>query len=926
MSKRLQGCIIGILISFFVCSTSIFAQTGRISGKVIDDNSFSLTGANVYIQTLNIGTATDNEGSFSLFKVPAGDYEVRVSFLGYQTETQKITVQENKTTSLNFTLKPGVVVGQEVLVLGDQLKGQAKALNQQKNNMNITNVVSADQIGRFPDENIGDALKRIPSITVNYDQGEARFGNIRGTEPRLNSFTINGERVPSAEAESRTVQLDLVSSDMIQTIEVNKAVTPDMDADAIGGSVNLVTKGAPNRLRISGTVGGLYNKISEKGAPSGALTVGQRFADGMLGIVLNGSYHDNQLGSNNTEGAWTGDPGNYYPTDWEAREYQIRRLRENVGANVDLKIDPYNTIYLKGIFSHRNDWEHRYRLRYTKIKQGDDGQWTAEIRRQTKGGPDNDENDDARLEDQRMWTGNLSGEHFFAGGIELNWTASLSKASEDRPDETYIQWKKKNVPVTVNLSDLRKPMITDNLDITEFGLDEITKEHQYTDEKNLHMKADLTIPLTEKGPYKNSIKFGGKYKSKDKKRDNSFFTYTPINKPDNILSYPYSDYTNPDFLAGNYKVGIHTSAAGIGQIANELDNPALFEKEDTPSEYASDNFSATEKVTAAYFMLQQQLGDKLSMIAGFRYEKTNEDYDGHEFDEDSETIVPTSGSGDYSNFLPGIHFKYDFDENTTLRLAWTNTIARPNYYDLVPYRSIASDYEELSVGNPTLNPTTSMNFDLMAENYFKSVGLVSAGAFYKDIKDFIYVFSEKNYLDPVSGNTYDKFSQPRNGAKATLFGLEFAFQRRLDFLGGFFSNFNIYTNYTYTHSSAKNPVLDAQVSGDKDIELPGTSPHIFNANLTYQDEKLVLGLSFNYSAAYIDPDEMDLTPGLERYYDDVTRLDFNGSYAFTPSIRFFVEANNLTNQPLRYYAGIKDRTYQAEYYDIKINTGVKFDF
>ena len=144
-------------------------------------------------------------------------------------------------------------------------------------------------------------------------------------------------------------------------------------------------------------------------------------------------------------------------------------------------------------------------------------------------------------------------------------------------------------------------------------------------------------------------------------------------------------------------------------------------------------------------------------------------------------------------------------------------------------------------------------------------------------------------------------------------------------MGYLFRNFSIYTNYTYTYSSADNPVLNSQVEGNEDIELPGTSPHIVNANLTYQDEKLVLGLSFNYSAAYIDPDELDLTPGLERYYDSVLRLDFNGSYTFIPFLKFFVKANNLTNQPLRYYAGSSDRTFQAEYYDLRLNAGVKLD-
>jgi len=258
-------------------------------------------------------------------------------------------------------------------------------------------------------------------------------------------------------------------------------------------------------------------------------------------------------------------------------------------------------------------------------------------------------------------------------------------------------------------------------------------------------------------------------------------------------------------------------------------------------------------------------------------------------------------------------------------LAWTNTIARPNYFDLVPYRAIAEDNEELAIGNPTLKPTTSMNFDLMAEKYFVSVGIISGGLFYKKIDDFIYVYSEDDYFDNESENTYDEFFQPRNGASANLFGFEFAFQRRLDFLGPIFENFNFYSNYTYTYSSADNPVLNDQVDKDDDIALPGTSPHIINTNLTYEDTKLVIGLSFNYTAAYLDPDKLDLTPGLERYYDSVVRLDLNGSYAFTPYLRFFFEANNLTNQPLRYYAGTSKRTYQAEYYDVRLNAGIKLD-
>ncbi|MGD8778087.1 MAG: TonB-dependent receptor [Ignavibacteria bacterium] len=916
-----------LILCLFITSSITFAAAGRISGKVTDEDNFSLAAANVYVQSINKGAATNPNGEFTI-NLDKGTYQVVVSYLGYQPKTIEVNVEENKTTFINVELESGIVLGDEVLVLGDQLKGQAKALNQQKENANITNIVSADQIGRFPDQNIGDALKRITSITVNYDQGEARFGNIRGTEPRLNSVMINGERIPSAEAEIRNVQLDLVPSDMIQTIEVNKAVTPDMDADAIGGAINLVTKSAPNDLRISGTVGTVYNALSEKMAPIGSFTVGQRFFENKLGVVVNGSYYDHEMGSDNTEGSWDGDQGDYYPEEWQIRKYEIRRLRQSIGATLDFKLAPFHTIYARGIYNHRNDWENRFRAVYEmdeiEVNDEDVDGWV--VARQTKGGIDNDDNEGARLEDQRMWTTSLSGDHLFDSGVKLNWSIAASKASEERPNERYIEWEAEVVEddVQIDLADTREPTIIESIPLSSFELHEITEEYQYTEEKDFNAKIDLEIPLMKNGQYKNSLKFGARYRGKDKERDNNFFEYEPLSGFDNLLSVGNQDYTDNDFLAGDYKVGRQTDAGTLGSF--DLQNSTLFEKEDKVDEYAADNFTAEENITAGYIQLNQQLGDKLFMIAGVRYEKTDIDYNGNEFNEDTEEVTPTFGSDDYTNIMPGLHFKYNVNNNTILRLAWTNTIARPSYYDLVPFRNIKEDNEELEVGNPALEPTTSMNFDLMGESYFKSVGIVSAGVFYKKIDDFIYVYSEDDYLDPVSGNTYDEFFQPRNGAEATLFGLEVAFQRRLDFLKGIFKNINIYTNYTYTNSSADNPVLDAQVEGDEDIELPGSAPHIFNANLTYQDEKIVLGVSFNYSSAYIDPDELDLTPGLERYYDDVTRLDINGSYAFTPNLRFFFEANNLTNQPLRYYAGDKDRTYQAEYYNVTFNAGIKFDF
>jgi TonB-dependent receptor len=919
--KNLFYLFIGITLLF---SFQLSAQSkSTVNGKIIDEENLSLSGANVFIKSINAGTASNTNGEFILTNIPVGNYNIEVSYIGYQKYSTNIEVMENKITSLRIIMKPATILGKEVTVIGERLAGQAKALSQQRSNDNITNVISSEQVGRFPDANIGDALKRVPAINVYYDQGEARFANVRGTEPKFNSIMINGERMPSAEGETRAVQLDLVPSDMVQSIEVNKAVTSDMDGDAIGGAINLITRSTPNGLRISGTVGMGYNWLSKKPQYIGSFVAGERFFENKLGVVLSGSYHDHNLGSDNAEGHWTVDKttGKTFADKWEVREYQVRRLRQSISAALDYELSNTSKLFLNAIYNHRNDWENRYRLAIDKLSLPDANGVAAKarIRRQIKGGIDNDVNDNTRLEDQRTYSISLGGNHLLGESFKMNWAAAYSKASEERPNERYLRFVVKSTSVSVNTSDLRNPYFNP-VDLTkvkpsDFVFDELTEEYQYTDEKNFNAKLNFELPLTSSGLYHSLLKFGGKYKSKDKKRDNKFFEYKPLIGLSNLGDTQFSDYSNPDYLAGKYNVGVFPTNKFLGSL--NLKDKNLFQETDNPAEYAAANYKANETVLAAYAQLNQNLGEKLLLIAGVRFEKTSLDYEGNEFNDETEKITKRTGTDNYTDILPGIHLKYNLDENTIIRAAWTNTLARPDYYDLVPYRNLAVEDEELSMGNSSLKPTRSMNFDLMGEKYFESIGILSAGFFFKDIKDFIYVYVQDKYS--FNGKDYKLF-QPRNGGKATLYGFETAFQRQLNFLPGFLSNLGIYFNYTYTKSETDNPAY-----GGKKIELPGTAPHTLNTALTYQDGSLTLGLSFNYTDSYLDPAETDLTPGLERYYDAAAYLDLTGSYQFMKGFRFFFEANNLLNQPLRFYAGQKERTYQAEYYDRRFSAGIKFD-
>ena len=321
----------------FVSLTSIvsvwsYAQSGVIAGKIVDEsNLFSLPGATIKIENSNRTTISNQNGSYEFLNLPVGTYTVYVDYIGYTSGSKQIVVTQNQTSSADFQLKARFQDIKEVVVLGDYLRGQAKAMNQQKTNANITNIISADQIGRFPDANVGDALKRVPGITMQNDQGEARNIIIRGLAPHLNSVTLNGDRIPSAEGDNRNVQMDLIPSDMISTIQVNKTLTSDMDADAIGGSVNLILRAAPNKERISATLAGGYSPIREHGNYTSGFVYGNRFLNSKLGAVLSVSYNNNTFGSDNIEAEWAlGDGDQPYVSDFEIRKYDVQRVELNL--------------------------------------------------------------------------------------------------------------------------------------------------------------------------------------------------------------------------------------------------------------------------------------------------------------------------------------------------------------------------------------------------------------------------------------------------------------------------------------------------------------------------------------------------------------------------------------------------------------------
>ena len=921
-----------VLVGISIISHTSVAQA-VLRGKVIDDQNLSLPGASILIKGTTIGTVTNQEGEFVIAGLASGSYGIQVKYLGYDSKDEDVQLRDGQTLELKFELSTGTIDGEEFIVFGDRLKGQARALNQQKNNSNITNIVASDQIGRFPDANIGDAIKRIPGITMQNDQGEARDIIIRGMSPELNSVTLNGERIPSAEGENRRVQMDLIPADMIQTIEVNKAVLPDMDADAIGGSVNLVTRKAPNGLRVSGTGATGLNLLSEKPIWTGGVIIGDRVANDKLGIIFSGSYNNHNFGSDNYEARWVETSNPDYPVvmdRFNLRKYDVQRIRRSTSLALDYEFNKNHSIMLNGMYNWRDDKENRYGLtfdgldepiesgEYTEISRGIfelDG--TAAI--QTKGGIANNRANGARLEEQKVANLTLSGDHLF-NSLKMTWNATYAKASESKPSERYITHEG-DTRIRVDMRNPFKALATfvNQNDELGLGLDELYESNGFTSEEDFNARLDFSLPFAAN---KGLLKFGGRLRDKSKQRTESFDEYEPLQdlgaNGNNLGGLPFTYQNERNFLNGpQYVPGRFVTNTFLGNL--DFRNPELFEGEDVVGEYITGNFNADETIIATYLMTDYQFNKKLSGVFGLRFENTNISYFGNQFDEEEEIVFPTQNVKDsYYNLMPGAHLKYDISQNSVLRFAWTNTLARPNYFDLVPFAIYNPEDLTVERGNPDLMPTTAMNFDLMYENYFESVGLFSFGGFYKDINNFIYQRTLNNVNDPQFGQVFT-LTRPENGGTADVYGFETAFQRQLDFLPGIWKGLGVYVNYTFTDSRT----TGIEEREGSDLKLPGTARNMFNGSLSFESKKLVLRVSVNHASGYID--ELGGSAFEDVFYDKQTFLDVNASYAFTPNLRVFVEGNNLSNQPLRYYQGIRERTVQEEFYNARFNLGLKFD-
>ena len=929
MKKRFYAPL--LMLTFAALTSPALANEtdapGSIRGKVTDAEHQTLPGAAIQIESLHTVVTSDQNGFYSLPNLKPGVYKVKISYVGY--EPKVITVKfdgrslvQNVELSTSNTLSEAVVTG--------AFFGQRKALQMQKESMGVSNVVSADQVGKFPDSNIGDALKRINGVNVQYDQGEARFGQVRGTAADLTSVTVNGNRIPSAEGGTRNVQLDLIPADMIETIELNKVVTSDMDGDAIGGEINLITKNTPNHRVLNFNVGSGYSWISQKPLWDLGATLGSRFFNSRFGLMASASYQYSPGGSDNTEFEYVeNDDHSIALKEAQVRQYYVTRERQSYSLALDYTFNPLHKLYFKGMYNRRSDWENRYRISYKKLNGNSSKQ---SVVMQTKAG--SSDNKDARLELQQTMDFTLGGEHNF-GRLKADWAGSYSRATEDRPNERYASYQLKGEDFASDFKDVgeKQPYYAlqlPTLDDSHWKLSELTNSDQSIAENEWKGKINLTLPLTN-GLFGNTLKLGAKYTNKHKTLDKSFFDY----EAKEVLGDDWRKATvgqiREGFMPGNqYPIGSAFISKGtLGKIDfSQYNGTENLEEE-------AGNYNIREQITAGYLRFDQKLGKRLEATAGLRVERTDLKTNGFNVtvpDEGDATIAPTGTyKHHYTDLLPSLLLKYKFCTDGNLRASVTKTISRPKYSALIANKCFNTADYTATIGDPNTKPAKAFNFDLSADYYFKSVGMVSVGMFYKNIKNVNIEWSSNKYLGSDLGLTGElaqeswKVTQNINAYDARVIGVEAAYQRDFSFIAPTLKCVGFYATYTYTHSTTRNFNERLNVQESDNVKVAGSPEHTANASLFFEKWGANIRLSYNFASSFID--EMSTSRQLDRYYDKVNYLDLNASYTWGKKTKFtvYANANNLLNQPLRYYQGEKNRTMQVEYYGVKVNAGFKIN-
>ena len=894
MNFRLKPLAAVVALAATATSPAVWAD-GNLEGRVVDGKNMAVySDAVVRIEELNREVLSGKAGRFRMPQLKAGTYTLTVTIGGKEIERRSITIDDNQNKIIDITLNQTTQDVEEVLVVGQAAQLQ-RALDRQRFADNTISVITADAIGQLPDANAAEALQRVPGLSIERDQGEGRFVRVRGISPDLNSVSVNGTQLPAPEAGRRAVALDVMPSELISALVVTKTLTPDMDANAIGGSIEVESLSALDRegsfytMRIEGS----YDELTEQSSPAFGLSGGNTltFDNGQrLGIAGALSYDKRKFGSDNVEtgGSWDGDALEAF----EIRDYSIERERLGAALNFDYEVNANNHLYLRTLYSSFTDDEQRQAsvIEFEDaLTAGTTG--SADVARELK----------ARQETQEIVSTTFGGEHFIDDWT-IEYALGYSKANEDEPGGISGAAFESSFD-DMGFRNSRKPKLqapAEYFTASNYDIDKVKYTEAYTEDEQNSLRFDITRDLFVKD-YPAQVKFGGKYASREKNQNEDAWKFKDFN--DETLADVAA--AEPDYGLGRFGPAI--SADAIYELISTQDKADALDEE--ASQIA--DYRINEDISAAYLMANIEI-DELLLLAGVRYEGTEHRFKGFSYDADAEVFSVFKDDNQYNHVLPSVQARYRLSDSTQLRAAWTNSVVRPTFEQMAP--SFTDDGSaEAEMGNPALDAMTSANIDLGIEHFTGTAGALSAFVFRKDISDFIFETDLAGSGDFID---YEEVATYSNGDDASITGIELAASQRMEMLPAPFDGLLLSANITYSDSEANIRSYGEGAGGvasERTIDLPNQSDITGNLVIGYEKDGLMLRLATNYKSEYLlEVNDLASQDG-DIYQAAQTQLDLSAAYEINPQVKVNFEIANITDEP--YYTYQNKEKYNAQYED-----------
>jgi hypothetical protein len=876
--------LIQLLLVFVFCATAASATT--LKGHVYDQSTGEpLVGATVILDKANKVTSTGLDGSFELKGVSAGSFSLRVSFISYKTVVKELDIKKEDNPHVKIYLQADGKNLQEVSITSKKdgsAEHEARRIEQQS--IQVMNIVSGRAIEASPDLTVANVIQRVSGVSVERNSnGDAQYAILRGMDKRYNYTLVNGVKIPSPDNQYRYVPLDMFPADLLERLEIYKTLTPNLEGDAVGGVVNMVMKDAPSRFQVNANLASGYNQLffdrnflgyqssainhkspyeiggknfqatqidfpkgtlnydSKKPAPNlvGSLSIGQRFFNDKLGVILAGSYQNTYRGSNSTFYSSAVNSTDQYAviTGQSKRQYSEQQKRYGLHGKVDYVFDKNNKLSLYNVYVKLDNIQTRDAVSTNYSTGYNPSAGDAELGYSTR----------TRLTQQQIYNSTLHGDHkLFDNKLKIQWSAVYSSAKNDVPDNT-----------TISLSGVR-----DNNVGRRTVVDQSTHRWERNTDEDKSGYLDITYTVLV-GNVNVDFTAGGLYR--DKQRSSFFNNYTlyPVNTAA-LYGTDFQNYTDVAWAVQN--------------PGGAVNNPLTYD--------------ASEKTSAGYGMFKFT-ADALQVIGGARVERTNQAYN---------LLFPAGelkpkGSQIYTDVLPSLTLKYKLGDKDQLHASYFKSLNRPGFYEIVPSKVVNEEYQER--GNPDLKRAKADNLDLRYELFPDASEQLLIGGFYKSIKDPIeYTFQadatrgQDIYYSP--GN----FGTARNyGAEIDYIKFFNKFGIKANYT---YTHSRITTPKTSRVINSSTGDVEA-VSVEQSRPLYGQSAHIANVSLLYKDTKK--GWDAQLAGAYTGPRINTVSQFLNNdlWQKGFIQMDFSAEKRFKSGLSVFLKAGNLLNTPTKLF-------------------------